>query len=235
MTGRPESLFLDDVKLDSQGMGLVSAALTVAGIDVGGDRKGCHLVVLRNRTVVCSISSRKAAFLANKCDQLGAQAVGVDSPCRWGRQGEGRLAEKTLAKERIFCFATPTRERAAENRSGFYGWMFNGERVYQALAASHPLLNEQRYSAGKVCFETFPHAITCAMRGADFASAKRKRRQRRELLESSGIDTRPLKSIDALDAALCALTAEYLLRGQTRTYGDAEGGFIFVPDESGAV
>lgn len=67
------------------------------------------------------------------------------------------------------------------------------------------------------------------MLSTDVASAKRKRLQRRALLEDVGIDTRLLKSIDALDAALCALTAEYLWLGQTKAYGDADGGHIFVP------
>ncbi|MDW3683019.1 hypothetical protein RA280_14930 [Cupriavidus sp. CV2] len=38
-----------------------------------------------------------------------------------------------------------------------------------------------------------------------------------------------LKSIDAVDAALCALTARFLLEGKTYPYGDAMGGYIQVP------
>lgn len=71
------------------------------------------------------------------------------------------------------------------------------------------------------------------MLGTDVASAKRKRAQRRQILEESGIDTQSLKSIDDLDAALCALTASYLLLGKTKAYGDADGGYIFVPNLSG--
>jgi hypothetical protein len=52
--------------------------------------------------------------------------------------------------------------------------MFNGERLYQALAATHPLLGESQYAGGPFCFETFPHAVTCAMLGTDVASAKQK-------------------------------------------------------------
>ena len=214
-------------------MTFLNSAITVAGIDIGGDRKGCHLVVLRGREVLCTINSNDADFLARRCSDFGAVAVAVDSPCRWSSSDVGRAAEKELAKERIFCFATPSRERAATNTSGFYGWMFNGEQVYRALATTYPLLNDARYSSGRVSIETFPHAITCAMLGRDVASAKRKRRQRRQLLEDSGIDTGALKSIDAIDATLCAFTAGCLLFGQTRAYGNAEGGYIFVPKLSG--
>jgi predicted RNase H-like nuclease len=115
------------------------------------------------------------------------------------------------------------------NTSGFYGWMLNGERVYQALSTSHPLLKTVNDHRGTSCFETFPHAITCALLGTDVASAKVKRIQRRQLLEDSGIDTYLLKSIDALDAALCALTALRLLQGRCKAYGDATSGLIFVP------
>ncbi len=207
----------------------LESSVTVAGIDIGGCRKGCHLVILRGHEVVCTINSRDPEYLVRQCNDFGAEVIGIDSPCRWGKPDAGRRAERAFARERIFCFATPTRERAEANRSGFYGWMFNGEQVYQALAATHPLLTEERYAGGKVCFETFPHAITCAMLGTDVASAKQKRVQRRQLLDDVGIDTRLLKSIDALDAALCALTAGCLRLGQTKAYGDADGGYIFVP------
>lgn len=210
-------------------MNPLNTSATVAGIDIGGDRKGCHLVVLHGREIVYSINSRTPEYLARRCGDFGVEVIGIDSPCRWGKSAGARRAERALARERVFSFATPTRERACANRSGFYGWMFNGEQMYLALAATHPLLTEQRYTHGKVCFETFPHAITCAMLGTDVASAKRKRVQRRQLLEEAGIDTRPLKSIDALDAALCALTAEYLQLGRTKAYGDPDGGYIFVP------
>nr|NMF96458.1 DUF429 domain-containing protein [Aromatoleum toluolicum] len=212
---------------------VLDSPLTVAGIDIGGARKGCHLVVVRGNDILCNIRSGDPEHLARTCEELGAVAVGIDSPCRWAQPQSGRLAERALAKERIFSFPTPTptptRERAAANASGFYGWMFCGERVFQALGATHPLLNDVRYAGGMVCFETFPHAVTCAMLGTAEASAKRKRVQRRQLLQDAGIDPTPLKSIDAVDAALCALTAQYVLAGRSKAYGDGECGYIFVP------
>lgn len=70
------------------------------------------------------------------------------------------------------------------------------------------------------------------MLGTGEASAKRKRVQRRQLLHDAGIDPAPLKSIDAVDAALCALTAQYVLAGRSKAYGDTECGYIFVPGRS---
>jgi predicted nuclease with RNAse H fold len=202
---------------------------TVAGIDIGGERKGCHLVVLRGAEMLCNSQSREPQALARQCLALGVQVIGIDAPCRWSPPTGGRAAERQLAQEGIPCFATPTRERALANRTGFYGWMFNGERVYQALAATHRLLATPAYSGGSVCFETFPHAITCALLGIDVASARQKATQRRQLLARHGLDVASLASIDAVDAALCAVSAHYLVAGCTKAYGDAEGGYIVVP------
>lgn len=201
----------------------------VAGIDVGGDRKGCHLVVLQGN-VIALTDQGTPENVAQAAFEAGAVAVGVDSPCRWGMPDVGRMAERALARERIFCFSTPTREKALSATSGFYGWMLNGERVYRALDTTHSLLETDEYRHGTICFETFPHAITCALLGKQDVSAKFKRTQRRQLLEKVGINTHKLKSIDALDAALCALAAQYVLQGRARAYGDAASGLIFVPD-----
>ncbi|MCO4861257.1 DUF429 domain-containing protein [Cupriavidus sp. WGlv3] len=206
-----------------------SGTVAVAGIDIGGARKGCHLVILRGREVCRVAKSSNPEDLYQDCLQHEVVAVGVDSPCRWSLDGAGRLAEKELAKEKIFCFSTPTQERALANTSGFYGWMFSGEKVFQTFAPTYPLLLEKRYVEGPVSFETFPHAITCSLIGRDVASAKLKRVQRRKVLEDAGINASSLTSIDAVDAALCALTAKLLLLGRTRAYGDSHGGYIFVP------
>jgi predicted nuclease with RNAse H fold len=201
---------------------------TVAGIDIGGDKKGSHLVILRGTDILCNVNAREPEHLLQQCLEHDVLAVGIDAPCAWGTEAGGRLAEKELARQGIFCFATPLRERAMSNINGFYGWMFNGERMYQTFSPTYPLLTTQGYGEGRVSFETFPHAITCAMLGKE-ASAKRKRVERRLLLERQGIDTDALKSIDAIDAALCALTAGFLLEGKTHAYGDASAGYIRVP------
>lgn len=207
--------------------------IAVAGIDIGGDRKGCHLVILRGMEVACSTVDHDPDVLARLCKDHDVIAVGVDSPCKWGSCSGGRKAERCLAKQRIFSFSTPTKERALANKSGFYGWMFNGERVYEALLPEYPLLSAAKYTGGRICFETFPHAVTCALLGVETASAKKKRTQRRQLLENAGIATRslrnPLKSIDAIDAALCALTAQFLIENRYQPIGDPEGGWIVMP------
>ncbi|MBV8634382.1 MAG: DUF429 domain-containing protein [Burkholderiaceae bacterium] len=212
---------------DQQKKGIADQ-LAVAGVDVGAHKKLCNLVILRGTEVVASISQIAPEDLPALCIEHGVQVVGVDAPCIWRKGSAARQAERDMARAGVSSFSTPTEEQGQSSR--FYDWMFFGMRVYAALAATHPRLQAARYTSGSVCFETFPHAITCALLGADVASAALKSTQRKALLEALGIDTTKLKSVDARDAALCALTAQFLLRGKTRTYGDAVGGFIHVPE-----
>ncbi|AOK06376.1 DUF429 domain-containing protein [Burkholderia sp. AU28942] len=201
----------------------------VAGVDVGGDRKLCDLVILRGSTIVCREARIAPEALPALCTQHNVMAVGVDAPSLWWSGTGRRAAEQALARERISCFPTPSREQAVASTSGFFDWMFMGERVYRALADAYPLLTNVHYAGGRVSFETYPYAITCAMLGTAIASAKLKRNQRRHLLTQLGIDVSALRSVDARDAALCALTAQYVLDGKARAYGDAKGGYIRVP------
>ena len=201
----------------------------VAGNDVGGDRKRCDLVILRGSAIVCREAKIAPEALPALCVEHDVVAVGVDAPSRWWTGSGRRAAEQALARERISCFPTPSREQAIASTSGFFDWMFMGERVYRALADAYPLLTDARYGGGRVSFETYPYAITCAMLGKAIASAKQKRIQRRQLLERLGIDVSTLQSVDARDAALCALTAQCVIDGNAHAYGDAQGGYIRVP------
>jgi predicted nuclease with RNAse H fold len=201
----------------------------VAGIDIGGERKGNHLVILRGTEIIWNSLLRETPQqMLEKCIEFEVAAVGVDGPCQWRTDKTGRHAERVLAKQRIFSFATPTRERATESK--FYDWMFSAERVYNAFVERFPLFKGAQETGERICFETFPHAITCALLGRDVASAKRKQTQRRRILEDAGIETTSLRSIDKVDAALCALTANFLLEGRVVAYGDEPGGFVVVPD-----
>jgi predicted nuclease with RNAse H fold len=202
---------------------------TVAGIDVGGAKKGFHLVILRGREIVRVCNSGDPEVLRAHCLEAKVAAVGIDAPCEWSREGIPRSAEREMARERISCFATPTEARARASTSGFYGWMFNGLRVYEALAQDYPVLRTKNFSGDRAAIETFPHAITCALLGRESVSAKLKREQRRDALQRLDIDITRLKSIDDLDAALCAFTAGLLTQGKTRAYGDGAGGYIHVP------
>ena len=197
------------------------------GIDVGGERKGFHAVALQNGTFVATLADSDPAVIASWCRQLKAVVVAVDAPCGWSGGAASRLAERSLAigDHKIHCFATPTRTRA--NKSSFYKWVFNGERLYRQLAKHYVLFDGSR-RAGQACFETFPHAVVCALAGR-VVPARPKRETRRAALRHCGYDVGSLTNVDFVDAGLCAVTAAAFARGSYRLFGEKNEGFIVVP------
>ncbi len=200
--------------------------MRVVGIDVGGPVKGFHAVAMQDGAYFDQFHSAGAAETVAWVRCMEARALGIDAPCRWSADGHMRSAERELARLGISCFATPSRGRAEGHR--FYAWMLNGMVLYERLSSEYRLLETSGPMAGKICFETFPQAIACALAGRKLP-AKNKRTDRRELLEAAGIVTSALGSIDFIDAALCALAAHRYTLGRHEAIGDAKDGFIIVP------
>jgi predicted nuclease with RNAse H fold len=205
--------------------------MNAVGIDVGGIKKGFHCVALRDGQYSGKFSSPVAKAVADWCREIAkADVIAIDAPCRWSNTERGRPAELALMAKRIFCFSSPTREKASVPGSKFYGWMFQGEAIFQELEKSHPLAMEFPIaSPPPLCFETFPHAIAWHLQGGQ-ANAQRKRIERKQLLQDAGIDTAALTNIDLIDAALCALVADHVATGKPcEAYGEPDTGFIVVP------
>ena len=135
---------------------------TVIGIDVGGSGKGFHAVAL-NEGKFKSQHFIKASEVKDWCHSHSAQAIAIDAPCAWSSSGVSRFAERSLSVggQTIQCFKTPTRAIAKDNCSDFYGWVFNGEKLYQCLAPDYQLFGntDQR---SKIVLETFTHAVVCS-------------------------------------------------------------------------
>jgi predicted nuclease with RNAse H fold len=207
----------------------------VVGIDVGGARKGFHAVALTAGVYADQLATGDASELAHCCRSVvRASVIAIDAPCRWSSDGRARPCEQELMQKGIWCFSSPTHQKAhTPHRTNYYGWMLQGEALYQALEGgapeqAYPLVSALPHS-GRGCFETFPHAITWHLRGGQ-AQAAQKRIQRRELLAQAGLDLTPLTSIDRIDAALCALTAQQVASGGVCvSYGEPETGLIVVP------
>ena len=202
------------------------ASNIVVGVDVGGLKKGFHAVALRNGRFLETFSSRNALEVVTWCRKLKAFAIGIDAPCRWSRTGRARFCERELARQGIFAFATPNRSKGETHL--FYRWMCNGVELYRLLAPQYRLFDGKRRTTLPVCFETFPQAVACAL-AERILPAKHKRTDRPRLLRKTRLDVEPLTNIDLVDAALCALTAQYLLAGSIKVYGDVEEGLIVVP------
>ena len=203
-----------------------SVGKIVVGVDVGGLKKGFHAVALQNGSFLETFSTLYAAEVATWCRTLKASAIGIDAPCSWSRTGRARFCERELARQGIFTFATPNRSKGKTHP--FYRWMCNGADLYRLLTPQYRLFEGKRRTALPVCFETFPQAVACALAGM-IIPAKRKRTDRPRLLRKTGFDVESLTDIDMVDAGLCALTAQYLLAGSIKMYGDVEDGFIVVP------
>ena len=204
------------------------AAMIVAGIDVGGRRKGFHGVLLANGRYLEQYHSHDPALITAWCRQHGAQLVGVDSPCRWNtRRDQPRSSELALLRAGIACFVTPTCERAAE--SPFYAWMFGGMQLFACLEAHFPLFDghpEKRQ--GPACFETYPYAVARVLGGKEL-QARNKKVDRQAVLRQAGIATEALANQDFVDAGLCALAAWRLAQGRYQSFGEAGSALIVVP------
>jgi len=199
---------------------------TFVGIDVGGPRKGFHAVALRRRQFDAAAFTELRELLKWIAYQKPA-AIAIDAPCHWSIEGGSRECERTLrvADERISCFSTPTKKRAAGRP--FYDWVRHGLRLYKALEAHYPIYKGGKPSAPLLC-ETFPQAVACMLAGRK-VSARHKSRVRRQVLRDAGYEPVGLRNIDEVDAALCAITAAALVRGRFATFGRNEDGYIITP------
>lgn len=199
---------------------------TVVGVDVGGLGKGFHAVALTNGRFTPQ-HFKEANEVCQWILEVKATIIAIDAPCRWAASGKSRLAERELAihGKPIQCFKTPARTSAVGNP--FYGWVFNGETLYELLSASYDLFNGSQRT-GTIVLETFPHAVACALAGS-VIPASPKGLVRRHWLSKQGFDVGPLTNIDFVDAALCALTARQFHLGLTTAFGDSREGFIVIP------
>ena len=206
----------------------MSKSIVSAGIDVGGQKKGFHAIAMRDHAILGKTSSCDPTEIATWCKESGAAVVGVDAPISWSKTGRARSAERTLMQQGIWCFSTPTEKAAKAHPTNHFGWMLQGTKLYRALDKSFARFDGTNERARPICFETFPHAIACALSGAP-VPAKNKYKIRRALLAKAGISCDPLTNIDFVDAALCAFTAHYFARSQYVQYGDTDEGCIVVP------
>ena len=198
----------------------------VAGVDVGGAKKGFHAVALQGRVLSAKLTTCSVAAVVAWCREQRVSAIGIDAPSRWSLTGRARACESELALVGMSTFSTPS--RAVGEVHPFYGWMMNGIALYRGLASYFPLYDGRSPVVEPFCFETFPQASACSLTGRKL-SAARKRSDRRRLLEENGLAADSLTNIDEIDAALCALSARHVLAGCFNAYGDGAEGVILVP------
>lgn len=194
-----------------------------AGVDVGA-RKGCDVVIMDGRSVITHEPGVFPETLAAMIEQHDPDVVAIDAPPAYARPGTTRASERQLIRRGIRLFVTPDEAHGA---IAWYDWMRVGFACFDAVSHFYP-----RYRGGDFvgsAFEVFPHATTVVLSDGLPDRDGPKAVQRRSVLEAQAVDTSTLRTIDALDAALCALTGVIALEGNACTLGDPDEGLIVVP------
>ncbi len=220
----------------------------VVGIDVGGVRRGFHMVCMAGDGHI--IDTDQTADVPATLETItrwgGVQAipvVAIDSPCGWSASGGSREAERSLeiGGQRISCFCTPTEARAGDHQqealrrgaNDFYGWVRNGMALFDAIAPYWP--SYRGTSSQSVAIETFPHAVASYLNGGLMRAGVRARRALVSGWAGPGKGTEKLRNADLVDAGLCAIAAlafvtqQHHLSKDRRPHGNEEEGFIVVP------
>jgi predicted nuclease with RNAse H fold len=201
------------------------------GIDVS-EQRGLDLVLLDgadpSRPQAQLRHHAQPADVAGSLREWEPEVIAIDSPPAWGIRGASRACERELKRLGIQAFYTPGSSRAGHP---FYRWMAVGIEVHRVCSES----GFARYQAGSVqgrTLEVFPHASAVVLAGC-VPKASRTRRDklafREPLLARHGIEARPWRSLDCVDAALAALTGLLALGGGFSAVGEPDEGVIVVP------
>ncbi len=204
----------------------VSPARVWAGVDVGGRRKGFHVALIDERSVL-RVLTRPGRLLEpdDVVSWLGdgprPVLVGVDCPCALD-DGTRREAERRLARQVCGLRYTPTPEALAAQRarpgqaSRFYEWIEQGLALYAALAR-----------AGLPAIECFPTASWTRW-------YRPRNGTQRSIWSTRALARLGLRGVpgglgqDGRDAIAAAVTAREHGRGATEGFGD-----IVVPSQRG--
>jgi predicted nuclease with RNAse H fold len=184
----------------------VSAARWL-GVDVGGPRKGFDVAV---------VDARGLVQLAGRCDrdavialveQHRPRLVAVDSPrCCAPPGASSREGERLLA--RAVCGIRWTPDATRVEAGGYYGWVVEGLRLYEALAARDV-----------ATIEVFPTASWTRWHGK--RAGRRRSTWSREALAGLGLDgVSERTNQDQRDAIAAAVTAREHSAGATEPFGE---------------
>ena len=196
----------------------------VIGVDVAEQRKGLDLVALDDqRRIVERRTKATVDDVTTMVTAVRPEAVCIDSPPAWSLNGNSRCGAQPRVLPGITAFLTPT----DPGDHPFYRWMRAGFAIFDAIADAYP-----RYRSGAVlqtALEVFPEATAVVLAGERRPSAESKVVVRRRVLAAHGVDAGALPSLDAVDAALAALTGLIALDGHFVGVGAPEEGVVVLP------
>ena len=189
------------------------------GVDVAA-RRGCDVVALDDDLVARPVGRvHTADELTALLDVLRPDVVAIDAPPCWAPDAAPRRCERELQQLGVSMFTTPNEERGTAN--AFYGWMLTGFAMFAG-------------AQGYVTLETFPHAIAIALLGRRperglLRDPRAKREWRLAALDAARVDTADLRTLDEVDAALCAVTGRAHLAGDAVALGSPAEGVLTLP------
>jgi predicted nuclease with RNAse H fold len=190
--------------------------------------------LVRRLDVVVLDESGRVCFGPGKVDPAGLpdllaatapDIVAIDSPPAWSARGGSRLIERQLLALGIHVYATP--EDPGDHP--FYHWMRVGFEAFKVVAERGYALYRGGPPGGRCAIEVFPHATAVTLRGALPPAGVPKMVWRRRALEESGVDCGSLVTVDAVDAALAALTGIRCLLGRFCLVGEPGGAVLVLP------
>jgi predicted nuclease with RNAse H fold len=204
------------------------------GIDVSLKR-GLDCVLMDERFQILGSKKIDPNELTQLILELSPNIIAIDSPPKFGVEGNSRWAERELNRRGIKIFYTPS--NSAKCCDPYYAWMEVGHQCFK-LASTCGF--ETFFGAGplgKCAIEVFPHASAVVLsecrppRGWN-KRVSDKRQWRLRPLETLGIHTAKLTTIDQVDAALAALTGIYALGKRSVFVGRPSEGVIVLPTEN---
>jgi predicted nuclease with RNAse H fold len=197
------------------------------GVDVSENR-GLDVVVLDSDRHLAVAPERRMSpgglgrLLGSLGDDVGV--VAIDSPPGPGLSGPSRACELVLRRRGVPVFSTPS--DPARFARPFYNWVRVGARAFEAARSAGFGLFVGGDSVEHRAVEVFPHASDVFLRGHRPPSgvtrrAGTKRRWRTETLRRAGMEeVDQLRSLDAVDAALAAVTGLHGLERNFEAVGE---------------
>ncbi len=190
-------------------------------------RRGLDVVILDAERNLLAVRPRlRVDDLPALLEEFAPGVVAIDSPPAWGRRGRSRCAERELRRLGLSSYATPS--HPAWRERPFYAWMKVGFRVFRKVAA----MGFGRFRQGDVrrtAIEVFPYATAVALTGMRRPRRTSTASWRCEVVRREGLDVGRLPTLDAIDAALAALTGLLALQGRFAAVGDPREGVIVLP------
>jgi len=173
--------------------------LRVAGVDVGGRRKGFHAAVIERRSLLAGpVPLRSVGAAIEWLLEYRPVLVAVDAPIELGP----RACERDLARTICGLYYTP-----AAVEGPFYEWMRHGLELYAALR-----------HAGLRAVECFPTATWTRLAGPRGS-------RRRAGWSAAALSRLPVRGVpsrigqDGRDAIGAAYTAWLHVSGRTESFG----------------